>query len=184
MAKSLLQSSRQWHRKIASLLFIFFFIISLTGVMLGWKYLFTKTVFDNRDVKMVTLFHKWLPLDTLEILAAKALNEKTGNAFEHAENIQLKPAKGYINFIFKKNYNIQVDGGTGHAIHIEQKNGSFIQDIHDGAILGGWFNLQSGLYKTIYSSVMGLALLFLTISGFYLWWKPKQLKQSKHKKEQ
>lgn len=179
MAKSLLQVSRQWHRRIASVLFIFFFIISITGIMLGWKYLFTKVIFDNKNIKAETSINKWLKLDTLEVLATASINAKTKNNFKKAENIQLKPAKGYINFSFKNNYNIQVEGATGTAIHIEQKNGSFIQDIHDGALAGDWFNLKPGLFKTIYSTIMGLSLLFLTVSGFYLWWKPKQIKQSK-----
>jgi uncharacterized iron-regulated membrane protein len=176
---SLLSSSRQWHRKIASLLFAFFFIISLTGIMLGWKYLFTKNIYDNKEIKAESKLSKWLSLDSLENIAAKDINEKTNNKFEHAENIQLRPAKGYINFSFKNNYNIQVDGATGAAIHIEQKNGGIIQDIHDGAIVGDWFGFKSATSKTIYSSIMGFALLFLTISGTYLWWKPKQIKNSK-----
>jgi uncharacterized iron-regulated membrane protein len=179
MAKYLLQSSRQWHKKVASLLFVFFFIISITGVMLAWKYLFTKNIFDNKTVRAETKLNKWLPLDSLETMATVSLNEKTNSKFEHAENIQLKPAKGYINFSFKNNYSIQLDGATGTVIHIEQKNGGIIQDIHDGAIVGDWFGFKSATSKTIYSSIMGLALLFLTISGTYLWWKPKQIKNSK-----
>jgi hypothetical protein len=147
--------------------------------MLGWKYLFTKTIYDDGEVRVETSLNKWLPLDSLELMASFVLNERTHNDFKHAESIQLRPGKGYINFIFKKNYNIQVDGGTGKAIHIEQKNGGIIQDIHDGAIVGGWLSLKSGLSKTVYSTIMGLALLFLTISGFYLWWKPRKIKQSK-----
>jgi hypothetical protein len=183
MAVSLLSTFRQWHRKIASVLFIFFFFISITGVLLGWKYLFTKTIFDNKEIKAESKLNKWMPIDSLETKAVIFLNEKTNNHFEHAENIQLKPAKGYINFSFKNNYNIQVDGATGNVIHIEQKNGGIIQDIHDGAIVGDWFGFKSANSKTIYSTIMGLALLFLTISGFYLWWKPKQLKQLKNKSE-
>lgn len=147
--------------------------------MLGWKYLFTKSIFDNKNIKPETSLYKWLPLDSLETLAAISLNEKTNNRFAHAENIQLKPAKGFISFVFKNNYNIQVDGATGAPIHIEQKNGGIIQDIHDGAIVGDWFNFKTASAKTIYSGIMGLALLFLTISGTYLWWKPKQLKNAK-----
>lgn len=180
MAKSLLLRSRVWHRKIASVLFIFFFIILITGIMLAWKYVFTKTIYDDPKIKAETSLRKWLSLDSLETLAVVSLNEKASQKFKSAENIQLKPDKGYINFSFKNNYNIQVDGATGAPIHIEQKNGSFIQDIHDGAIVGDWFNLKSGLSKTIYSTLMGFALLFLTLSGFYLWWKPKQIKQSKN----
>jgi hypothetical protein len=179
MAKSLLLNSRLWHRKIASVLFIFFFLVSVTGTLLGWKFLFTKTIFDNKNIKPETSIKKWLPLDSLETFATNFLNEKTKSQFDHAENIQLKPAKGYINFLFKNNYSIQVDGETGAAIHIEQKNGSFIQDIHDGAIVGDWFGFKTGTAKTIYSTIMGLALLFLTLSGFWMWWKPRQIKKSK-----
>jgi uncharacterized iron-regulated membrane protein len=176
MSKSLLSSSRTWHRRIASLLFIFFFIVALTGLMLGWKSLFTKTIFDNKEIKAEKKLNKWLSLDTLEVLAAVALNEKTNNHFTHAESIQLRLASGLINFLFKKKYYVQVDGGTGALIHIEQKNGGIIQDIHDGAIVDGWLHLNSEVAKTIYSTIMGLSLLFLVVSGFYLWFKPKQIK--------
>lgn len=147
--------------------------------MLGWKSIFTKIIFDNKKVTASASLQKWLPLDSLEIFASVALNEKTKNEFKHAESIQLKPAKGYINFIFKNNYNVQVDGATGTALHIEQKNGGLIQDIHDGAFVDGLFSSNTGLSKKIYTSVIGLALLFLTVSGFYLWYKPRQIRLSK-----
>jgi len=147
--------------------------------MLGWKSIFTKIIFDNKKVAPSATLQKWLPLDSLEIFASGALNEKTKNEFKHAESIQLKPAKGYINFIFKNNYNVQVDGATGTALHIEQKNGGLIQDIHDGAFVDGLFSSSAGLSKKIYTTIIGLALLFLTVSGFYLWYKPRQIKLSK-----
>ncbi|MEI7473075.1 MAG: PepSY domain-containing protein [Chitinophagaceae bacterium] len=179
MAKSLLLQSRLWHRKIASVLFVFFLFISITAIMLAWKAVFTNVIFDNKKITGDTNFQKWLPLDSLELIAVNSINEKTNNKFKHAESIQLKPAKGYINFTFKNNLNIQVDGATGNTIHIEQKNGSLIQDIHDGAIVDGWVTNKWGLSKKIYSTIMGLALLLLTISGFWMWYKPKQIKQSK-----
>ncbi|MDP4149641.1 MAG: PepSY-associated TM helix domain-containing protein [Bacteroidota bacterium] len=179
MSQSLLASSRIWHRRIASLLFIFFCLIGLTGLMLGWKAMFTNVIFDKRNVRAETALKKWLPLDSLEKLAVSSLNERTKGHFLHAENVLLKPSKGYINFSFEDYYNIQVDGGTGTAIHIEQKNGGWIQDIHDGAILDGLFASKSGVSKKAYTSIMALSLLFLAISGFYLWYKPRRIKQSK-----
>ena len=179
MSKSLLLQSRVLHRKIASVLFIFFFFVSFTAIMLAWKSVFTNVIFDTEKITASTSLQKWLPLDSLESIAVKSINEKTNNNFKHAESIQLKPAKGYINFSFKNNLNIQVDGATGNTIHIEQKNGSLIQDIHDGAIVDGWLTNKFGLSKKIYSTIMGLALLILTLSGFWMWYKPKQIKQSK-----
>jgi uncharacterized iron-regulated membrane protein len=180
MSKSVLHNFRLWHRKIASVLFVFFFIISITAILLGWKSLFTNIIYENKKIIPSVTFKKWLPLDSLEVLATSSLNKITNNQFKHAENIQVKPSKGLITFAFKNYYNIQVDGETGTTIHLEQKNGGLIQDIHDGAIVDGWLSNKLGLSKKIYTSIMGLALLFLTISGFYLWYKPKQLKQSKN----
>ena len=180
MSKSLLLNSRVWHRKIASVLFIFFFFISLTGTLLAWKSAFTKTILENKTLEPSTALHAWLPVDSLEIMAVKSLNEKIQGKYKHAEKIELKPSKGYISFSFKNYYTVQLDGATGIPLLIEQKAGGFIQDIHDGAIADSLYNGKSGIAKKVYSTTMGLALLFMTISGFYLWYKPKQLKNKKN----
>jgi len=179
MEKSLLVNSRLLHRKIASVLFIFFFFISITGALLGWKSIFTETIFENKEIKAETSMKKWMALDSLESIAIIALNEKTNNKFEHAKNIQIKPSKGSISFSFKKNYTIQIDGATGETIRIEHKNAEFIQDLHDGALIDELFDSKMGISKKIYTTIMGLALLLLTLSGFWMWFKPKQIKQSK-----
>jgi len=179
MEKSLLVNSRLLHRKIASLLFIFFFFISITGALLGWKSIFTETIFENKEIKAEKSINKWMPLDSLETLAIVALKEKTNGKFEHAKNIQIRPSKGYINFSFDNNYAIQIDGATGKTIRIEQKNSEFIQDLHDGALIDDLLNSKLGLSKKIYTTIMGLALLLLTLSGFWMWFKPKQIKKLK-----
>ena len=147
--------------------------------MLGWKSLFTKTIFENKLIVPSSSLRNWLPLDSLEGLATRSLNEKTKSHFAQSDRIELRPAKGYINFAYKNYYNIQVDGATGTVVSIEQKNGGLIQDIHDGAIIDGWLGNKSGLSKKIYTTILGFALLLLTISGFYLWYKPKKVRQSK-----
>lgn len=179
MKKSLLVNSRLLHKKIASVLFIFFFFISITGALLGWKSLFTEIIFENKEIKVETSMKKWKSLDSLESIAIIALNEKTKNKFKHAKSIQIKPSKGSINFAFENNYAIQVDGATGETIRIEHKNAEFIQDLHDGALIDELFNSKMGLSKKIYTALMGLALLMLTLSGFWMWFKPKQIKKLK-----
>jgi hypothetical protein len=179
MSKSLLFTSRIWHRRIASLIFIFFFLIAATGLMLAWKSLFSKTLFEEKPGAAPAAVRNWLPLDSLESLAAISLTEKTGARQTHSERVDIRLSKGYINFQFKKNYYVQVEGSSGRTILIEQKAGGWILDLHDGAILDGWVSNKSGISKKIYSSMTGLALLFLTLSGFYLWYKPKQIKQAK-----
>jgi uncharacterized iron-regulated membrane protein len=179
MSRSLLFTSRIWHRRIASILFIFFFIVAITGLMLGWKSLFSTTIFEDKQVMASSSFKSWLSLDSLESLAALSLAEKTALRPGHSERVDIRLSKGYINFMFKKNYYVQVDGASGKTILIEKRNGGWIQDLHDGAIVDGWFANKSGISKKIYSSVISLALLTLTISGFYLWYKPLLIKKKR-----
>jgi uncharacterized iron-regulated membrane protein len=181
MSASLLSFSRKWHRRIASLLFAFFFIVALTGLMLGWKFLFTKAVFENKTIHPSAKFKNWLPLDSLEKRASLSLNMILAkHHYQRSERAELRLAKGYISFLFPGNYNVQLDGATGETIRIEQKNGAWIQDIHDGAIIDSWIGNKSGVVKTVYSSIIGFSLLILTLSGFYLWYKPKKIKQKKN----
>ncbi|MBX9733317.1 MAG: PepSY domain-containing protein [Chitinophagaceae bacterium] len=179
MWNSLLQKARIVHRKIASVLYLFFFFIAITGIMLAWKSIFTTKIYEDKSIQPGNDITKWMALPVLEKKAVNALNEKVNRKFKTAENLQLKMAKGYISFAFKDNYNVQLDGATGNIILIEKKYGSLIQDIHDGAIIGDVLHVKSGLSKTVYSVIMGCSLLLLTISGFYLWFKPKQLKKNK-----
>lgn len=179
MSKSLLFTSRVWHRQIASVLFIFFFVIALTGLMLGWKSLFTKTIFENHQVTPEKNMSKWLPLDALEKKAAIALADQLHEPVSSADRVDIRPAKGYISFLFRKKYYVQVNGATGEAATIELRYGGLIQDIHDGAIADNLFGGHSGAAKTVYTTILSLSLLLLTISGFYLWYKPKQIRQSK-----
>ncbi len=183
MSSSLLMRFRLWHRKLAPALFLFFITISITGILLGWKSMFNTMVFENKSIKPNLNRQTWLPLDALAKKATEVLTEKTKETFIEPERIELRPAKGSINFMFKKNYFVQLDGATGSCIQIEQKNGSLIQDIHDGAIFGNLFANDMGWSKKVYSTFLGLAFLAMIITGFYLWYKPRQLNLQKNKNE-
>jgi len=72
-----------------------------------------------------------------------------------------------------------VDSNTGVPILIEKKFGGIIRDIHDGAILDTWIENKTSIFKKAYSIIMGLSLLLLTITGTYLWYKPRLIKKQK-----
>jgi phosphotransferase system glucose/maltose/N-acetylglucosamine-specific IIC component len=181
MSKSLLLNFRLLHRKIASILFIFFFIIAITGLLLGMKSIFTKTIFENKQKTASITLSKILPLDSLEKIATVFINDKTKNDFKHVERIEVRPSKGIAVAYYKNNFSIQLNATNGIPLLIEQKNSGIIQDIHDGAVLGDLFgNKAGGTSKIIYSLIMGTSLLLLTITGFYMWYKPKQIKNSKN----
>lgn len=184
MTKSLLSASRIWHRRVSSILFVFFLVVSLTGLMLGWKSLFSTTVYalsKNAKNPKHGKDHQeqhWLPLDTLEIAAAGALTEHTGRNTGHAERADIRLPGGYIEFLFDHSYYVRVEGGTGTVTGIERRYGGWIQDIHDGAIIDSWLGDKAGAVKKFYSTVIGAALLFLTGSGIYLWYKPLLIKKA------
>jgi uncharacterized iron-regulated membrane protein len=176
---SLLQNFRNLHKQFASVLFVFFFLIGLTGSLLSFKSAFTKIIFENREVSAETKIAKLLPLDSLEKVATSILNEKAKTEFKKSEKVEIKISKGTVLFYYKEAYSVQLNGGSGDPILIEKKFGGIIQDIHDGAILDSWIINKSSLFKKLYSIIMGLSLLLLTITGTYMWYKPKLIKKNR-----
>ena len=49
--------------------------------------------------------------------------------------------------------------------------------IHDGSILDYYIATSNGQIKLFYTSIMGLALLTFTITGFWLWYGPKRMRK-------
>ncbi len=179
MSKSLLQRFRQLHRKAASLLFVFFFFIGLTGTLLAFKSAFTKTIFENKAANTELHYAQMLPLDSLENLATNLLNQLAKTKFKKSEKAEVKISKGSVIFYYKEAYSIQINAANGAPILVEKKFGGIIQDIHDGAILDSWIVNKSSAFKKGYSIIMGLSLLLLTITGTYLWYKPNLIKKNR-----
>jgi uncharacterized iron-regulated membrane protein len=176
---SLLQQFRNLHKKFASILFVFFFLIGLTGSLLSFKSAFTKVIFENKEISDESKLSAILPLDSLETIATSTLNEKANTKFKKSEKVEIKISKGTIMFYYKDAYSIQLNGASGAPILIEKKFGGIIQDIHDGAILDSLVTNKSSLSKKVYSIIMGLSLLLLTITGTYMWYKPKMIKKNR-----
>ena len=176
---SLLQNFRSLHKKFASVLFAFFFLIGLTGSLLSFKSAFTKVIFENKEISGESKLAAILPLDSLEKMATSILNEKANTRFAKSEKVEIKIAKGTVLFYYKDAYSIQLNGASGAPILIEKKFGGIIQDIHDGAILDSLLTNKLSLSKKVYSIIMGLSLLLLTITGTYMWYKPKMIKKNR-----
>lgn len=177
MAPSLLFTSRVWHRRIGSLLFVFFLLISLTGLMLGWKSMFTTTLYKSAPQ---TQGSSWLPLDTLKDKAETALKSYTTTKSPERADVRLK--SGYVEFQFENSYYVRVAGATGETLQIDRRYGGWIQDIHDGAFIDGWLKDKTGVAKKVYATILGLSLFFLALSGAYLWYKPLLIKNSATRK--
>jgi len=171
---------RWLHRKIAIFLFIFFFIISITGFLLGWK---KKTGLLAPTQKGVsTNLHGWLSIDSLNKLAVHYLHDSVDATLsKEMDRIDIRPSKGIVKFVFADHYwGLQIDCTTGKLLSIEKRNSDLVEDIHDGTILDKLFGTDE---KSMlgYTTVMGIALFMLTLTGFWLWYGPKRLRKNKQK---
>lgn len=169
---------RKVHRTTGALLFTFFFIVAITGLLLGWKknsggYITAKSYQGtSTDLK------DWLSIDSLHKNAITILHNSVSRELStELDRIDIRKDKGMVKFVFVDNFwGIQLDGATGKLLLIEKRRSDFIEKVHDGSILDYYFKTKYGQIKLVYTSVMGLALLIFTITGFWLWYGPKKMR--------
>jgi uncharacterized iron-regulated membrane protein len=174
-----LRSSRKIHRWLASVLFIFFFIIAITGFLLGWKSWFNKTIYKNQTKsKVVKDMGKWLPLDSLKTIAIAELQAKVpAEKNTEIDRVDIRPEKAYATFQFKNKYTVMLNAANGTLQQIDKKNSNIILKIHEGSLVDDWLGTE--FFKKTYVSVMGLSFFLLTLTGFWLWFKTRQIKKRK-----
>lgn len=172
---------RWLHRKIAIALFVFFFIISVTGVLLGIKK--QTGLLAPTQTGVSSDLSSWLPVDSLQEMALGYLRDSVSNNLStEMDRIDIRPQKGIVKFIFKDHYNsLQLDGTTGKLLLVEKRRSDFIENIHDGTILDRFFGTGGEQIKLSYTVIMGLSLLMLVLSGFWLWYGPKRLRKSRRR---
>lgn len=178
---NLLRILRKLHRQIAIFLFAFFLIISITGLLLGWKKNSFGIILPPISKGVSTDLKTWLPLDSLQTIAVTTLHDSISKTLSSdIERIDARPSKGIVKFVFNDDYwEIQLDGTTGNVLQINRRKSDIIENIHDGTILDVLFNTKNDQFKLSYTTIMGLALLALTGTGFWLWYGPKRIRQQK-----
>ncbi len=125
-------------------------------------------------------FKDWLTIDSLTQCATIFLHDSISPTLNPApERIDIRKDKGVIKFTYEDGFwGIQLDGATGKLLHIERRRSDFIEKIHDGSILDFYFNTTNGQIKLVYTTIMGMALLTFTITGFWLWYGPIRMRRS------
>ena len=122
----------------------------------------------------------WLTIDSLHKLAVKYLHDSVDSKLSaELDRIDIRPSKGIVKFVFIDHYwGLQIDCTSGKLLLIEKRSSDFIEDIHDGTILDKIFGTDE---KSMlgYTTIMGISLFMLTITGFWLWYGPKRLRKSK-----
>ncbi|WP_332735604.1 PepSY-associated TM helix domain-containing protein [Flavihumibacter sp.] len=174
----LLRQTRRIHRWTGIALFLFFIVIGITSVLLGWKknsggYLLAATSTGSQMNAA-----NWLSLDSLQRLAVTYRINK-GHTASNIDRIDIRPDKGIAKVLFKDSYDaLQLDMATGQVLLEEKRRADFIEHLHDGSIVDELLGLKSGAFKLIYTTITGLALLTFSLTGFWLWYGPRRMRHS------
>jgi uncharacterized iron-regulated membrane protein len=173
----ILRLVRKLHRTTGIFLFLFFMIVAVTGLLLGWKknsnnYLLHKTeTGSSTDVK------KWLSIAELNERALQYGKNLTEQSSLKVDRAEIRADKGIIKFTFKDTYvGLQLDASTGKLLATETRRADFIEDLHDGSFFDNYFKTPNENIKLIYTTIMGLSLLLFCITGFWLWFGPKYMR--------
>lgn len=166
---------------MAIFLFVFFFVVACTGLLLGWKKNSGGLLLPNTAKGSSPDLKTWLPLDSLHRIAVSTLHQKVSPALSaEMDRIDARVQKGTVKFLFiQDNWEVQLDGSNGKVLNVQRRYSDLVEQIHDGTILDRLFNTKHDQLKLIYSSVMGSALLLFILSGMWLWYGPKRLRNKK-----
>lgn len=179
----LLRLFRKIHRTTGAFLFAVFFVVAITGLLLGWKKHSGGLILPKSYSGSSTDMRDWLSIDSLHSRACQYLHDSVSQDLAlDLERIDVRPDKGMVKFVFVDQYwGLQLDCTTGDLLHIERRRSDFIENIHDGSILDYFFGTSKEQIKLVYTSVTGLALLTFTITGFWLWYGPKRMRRKSRK---
>ena len=170
---------RKLHRTTGILLFVFFFIVAITTILLGWKKHSAGILLPETQQGTSTNLREWMPLEKLHDIAFEAIQDSLPLEPKPVlDRIDIRKDKGILKFTFTNTYlEVQLDGVTGKTLSFGQRRADFIERVHDGTILDYLFDTGDGQIKVVYTTIMGLGLLLFTVSGFWLWYGPKRMKK-------
>lgn len=183
----LLKRFRKLHRSAAALLFVFFFVVAVSGLTLGWKKHAGNLIMPITQKSEVVAFSEWQDLSNLEMVAVEALQQhltKRNSSLKvpKIERIDIRKKDGIAKFLFDEgNWEIQLSGKTAAVLSIGKRHSDWVERLHDGSILDDLLNTPNSILKLLYSNVMGIGLLLFTITGFWMWYGPKRLRKELHK---
>jgi uncharacterized iron-regulated membrane protein len=169
---------RKIHHTLGSFLFVFFLLISVTGLLLGWKKHSGGLILPKTERGISSEMTTWLSYDSLNKIAAQALQDSLPGLSPELDRIDARPDKGIVKFVFKNHYTeIQLDCTSGAVLAVNTRTSDIIEQIHDGSILDFTFKTGNGEIKLGYTTITGVSLLLLTLTGFFLWLNPIRIRK-------
>ena len=175
----LLRITRKIHRYTGLALAIFFLVIGVTGLLLGWK---KQAVLLPPTAKGVSAEAvQWLPVNTLTQKAHKYLQDSVGAHLSlELDRIDIRPDKGIAKYVYVDHYwEVQVDCTNAALLSIGKRNSDFLEHLHDFSLFDREIKTGGDVIKLFYTTLMGLSVIVFTLTGFWLWYGPKQMKHIK-----
>lgn len=174
-----LAKSTRWYRKthrwIAIVMVFFMFIVGVTGLLLTWK---DELQLKPSSANVAAENRPLIPLQTIHNNAVSYIEAK--NLSSEINRIDYRPNKGIAKVRFEQHFTeLQIDCYTGAVLSEKNRTADIIEMIHDGSIIDFLFSNSSSTAKLVYSTFTSLGLLFLSLTGFVLWLRPKQMKKLK-----
>ena len=120
----------------------------------------------------VVSLNEWVSLK--QINTAAIAFAKTKQLDTLIDRVDVRIDKGIAKVLFKRHFTeLQLAGSTGEILSVRQRGDHFIERIHDGSIVE-FYAQQTDTVKMIYSTLVGIGLLALSMSGYFLWAAPKK----------
>ncbi len=183
MQVTILRIFRKIHRTLGAFLFLFFFIVAITGLTLGWKKNSNGWILPATMKGSATNLDNWKTTkELLRISDSLLINKVDKSLSTQLDRIDIRKDKGIVKFLYIDNYwEIQLDGQSGNVLQISQRRSDFFEDIHDGSFLDRYFKTDGEPIKLIYTSIMGISLFLFTVTGCWLWLGPKFIRNKKRR---
>lgn len=164
---------RRIHHYLGITLLLLLFISATTGILLAWK--------KNVDLLQPPTqrgdspsLQTWKPLDELQKIATTEISNHVDDIVS-VDRMDVRPEKGIVKVLYKPGYwEVQLDGTSGEVLSVEKRYSDLIEQIHDGSIINDAFKLIS-------MNVLGIGLILLMLSGFWLWYGPRLIRYIKRK---
>lgn len=151
-------------------------ISAVTGILLALKKDVALLQPPTQKGSAKTL-SSWRSLDELADIAQQALLTQHPDQQDNTiDRLDVRPSKGIVKVLFDKgHWEVQVDGSNGQVLSIAKRHSDWIEALHDGSIV-------SDLFKLLSMNFLGLGLLALIVTGLWLWYGPKRLRQLKRRR--
>ena len=170
-----LRITRKIHRTMGATLFLLFLLISMTGIILGWKKHSGELIMPPTQKGSSESLREWLPIDSLGNIALFNYHQSEGRQ-GLIDRLDIRPGKGVVKVIFQDTAEIQLDGKTGKVLSFGMRHSDWIEHLHDGSYFDD--ALGTDFIKVLFTTIAGISLFMFSVTGFWLWYGPKAMRRA------